>query len=71
MLIVMTEDHLLSPQTVCHNCLLADHHGLPRWQQGRLRCGQMIEEGHSPGDYRQSPRQFRCTMGFRLADVKD
>ena len=36
MLVIVTEEQLLPPQCVCQTCVLADHHGQPRWHQGQL-----------------------------------
>lgn len=64
MLVLMTDNQLISPQSVCCNCLMADRHGQPRWQQGRLRCGRPV----ASLDQAQ-PAQFECQMGFRVADI--
>lgn len=64
MLVIVTDDQLISPQTVCSNCLMADRYGQPRWQQGMLRCGRQLtslDQGQ--------PTQFECQMGFRVADI--
>jgi hypothetical protein len=66
MLVILTEHQLLPPQIVCQTCLFADQQGFPRWQQGKLCCGSAVPEW-SP----QKVRQFRCEMGFRLANVED
>jgi hypothetical protein len=65
-LVILTHTQLLLPHTVCQNCLLADQQGLPRWRQGQLCCAQPI-----PENLPQNSRQFRCKMGFRLAEVED
>ncbi|MGF1568284.1 MAG: hypothetical protein ACFCVD_09480 [Nodosilinea sp.] len=64
MLVILTDDQLISPQTVCSSCLMADQNGQPRWQQGRLGCGRML-----PGPSQGQPTQFECQMGFRVAQV--
>ncbi len=64
MLVIMTDNQLISPQAVCCNCLMADRHGQPRWQQGTLRCGHQV----ASLDQAQ-PAQFECEMGFRVADI--
>jgi hypothetical protein len=64
MLVMLIGDRLISPEQVCQTCLMADQSGQPRWQRGRLRCGQSIQ--------RQSerlPEQFECQMGFRVANI--
>lgn len=64
MLVIMTENQLISPQTVCGNCLMADRYGQPRWQQGVLRCGHQVANLDQA-----QPAQFECQMGFRVADI--
>ncbi|MGD1906695.1 MAG: hypothetical protein ACFB0C_11960 [Leptolyngbyaceae cyanobacterium] len=64
MLVVMMDQQLLSPTTVCPTCLMADRDGNPRWHHGQLRCGKRLvnsENGH--------PAQYECQMGFRIAHV--
>jgi len=64
MLVMLTDNQLISPQTVCQGCLMADQHGRPRWQQGELRCGRQVA-GLDAGQ----PTQFECEMGFRIAAI--
>jgi hypothetical protein len=64
MLVMLTDNQLISPQSVCQTCLLADHNGQPRWHQGQLRCGRAIS-----GLRQDQPAQFECQMGFRIADI--
>lgn len=64
MLVVLMNNQLLSPQLVCQTCLLADQSGQPRWRQGRLCCGYPIQKITE-----NQPKQYRCQMGFRIADV--
>lgn len=66
MLIMLTDNQLLSPEQVCPNCLWADGQGQPRWDKDQLRCGAPI--GCS-GD--RICKQFRCQMGFRLAQINE
>ncbi|MBF2033934.1 MAG: hypothetical protein IGR92_00290 [Leptolyngbyaceae cyanobacterium T60_A2020_046] len=65
MLVVMTNDQLFAPLTVCQGCLLATQQGQPRWQQGQLRCGRAIAKAHD-----DQPAQYECEMGFRLANIE-
>ena len=65
MLVIVTEEQLLPPQYVCQTCLLADHHGQPRWHQGQLCCGQLMHETTE-----QQAQQYKCQMGFRIANVE-
>lgn len=64
MLVMLTDHQLISPQTVCQGCLMADQNGRPRWHQGVLRCGRQVS-----GLGEHQPPQFECEMGFRIADV--
>lgn len=64
MLVVLLKNQLIAPQTVCQSCLMADHSGQPRWDQGKLRCGrQLANLDQGP------PVQFECQMGFRIAEI--
>ncbi len=65
MLVIMTDNQLISPQAVCSSCLMADRHGQPRWHQGVLRCGRQV----ASLDQVKST-QFECQMGFRVADIE-
>ncbi|PSB25065.1 hypothetical protein [Stenomitos frigidus] len=65
MLVILMDNQLISPQTVCETCLMADQSGKPRWQSGQLRCGHAIRKAAE-----QQPDQFECQMGFRVADIK-
>ena len=64
MLVMLTDNQIISPHTVCQTCLLADHNGEPRWRQGSLGCGRLVT-GLNHGE----PAQFECQMGFRVASV--
>lgn len=65
MLVIITEDQLLSPQKICRFCLLADPSGQPRWRAGHLGCGRLV---HPHPD--NQPEQYDCQMGFRVAHVE-
>lgn len=65
MLVLMTDNQLLSPQQVCQTCLLANQQGQPRWHQGQLRCGQAL---HGVGN--NQPAQYQCQMGFRVVNIE-
>ncbi len=64
MLVIVTEDQLLPPQLVCQSCVLADRSGHPRWHQGKLNCGRLLQV--TPEDH---PPQYRCQMGFRVTNI--
>lgn len=65
MLVILIDNQRVEPATVCQSCPMASQSGQPRWQQGRLRCGQPVKAT------RQGPTQYKCTMGFRVADLTD
>lgn len=65
MLVILTENQLLSPQQVCPNCLMADQSGQPRWHDGRLRCGRALHRLTN-----DQPEQYECQMGFRVAQIE-
>lgn len=67
MLVVMMDGYLLKPQTICQGCVLANHQGLPRVDQGHLTCGRLLEGG---GPQEVAP-QYECQMGFRIASVSN
>lgn len=65
MLVILTEEQILSPNQVCQGCLLADSNGQPRWRQGKLGCGQAVRKLTS-----HQPQQYECQMGFRIANLE-
>jgi hypothetical protein len=65
MLVMLTDNQLISPQSVCQTCLLANHDGQPRWHHGQLQCGRAVV-----GLRQDQPTQFECQMGFRIADIE-
>ncbi len=65
MLVILMNEQILAPGQVCQSCLLADKSGQPRWREGKLRCGQVIDKFSE-----QQPNQYECTMGFRIADIE-
>jgi hypothetical protein len=66
MLVILTNEQLLTPHQVCQTCPLADHSGQPRWVQGQLRCGRLLDATSA-----QQPIQYQCQMGFRVASIPD
>jgi hypothetical protein len=64
MLVILTDDQVITPEQVCQSCLLADNSGQPRWRGGQLRCGQVI-----PNLNQKQPQQYECVMGFRIANL--
>lgn len=64
MLVILTDDRVISPQQVCQTCLLADQSGQPRWRGGQLRCGHAVRKLTE-----NQPDQYECHMGFRLVNV--
>jgi hypothetical protein len=65
MLVILNEEQVFSARQVCQGCLLADQQGLPRWQPGRLQCGNAV----SPVDSHQ-PILYECQMGFKLTNIE-
>lgn len=65
MLVMLMDEQIIAPQTVCQSCLLADRSGQPRWHRGRLGCGRALEK--------LAPEQvelYQCHMGFRVAKIE-
>lgn len=65
MLVILMDNQILAPTQVCQSCLMADDSGQPRWRGGQLRCGQAIHQLTA----QQAP-QYKCMMGFRVADIE-
>ncbi|MGK7932346.1 MAG: hypothetical protein AB4041_13075 [Microcystaceae cyanobacterium] len=66
MLVVLTDEQILSTQQICSSCLLATHQGQPRWYQGRLGCGSSLRLSKP-----QQPALYQCQMGFKLAELDE
>ena len=64
MLVMMMEEQVISPKTVCQNCCWADRSGQPRWRRGHLSCAHVVAKGDS-----HLPQQYECQMGFRIAQI--
>lgn len=71
MLVILMEDQILPPATVCQSCPMANQSGLPRWHRGQLGCGRLIVGVLATQDSEQAPAQYECTMGFRIAKLSD
>lgn len=65
MLVMLMDNQVITPQTVCQSCLLADRSGQPRWRSGHLCCGQAV-----PKLTEQQTEQYECLMGFRIANIQ-
>jgi hypothetical protein len=63
MLVILTDEQIISTQQVCSGCLLANSHGLPRWNQGKLGCGHSLRTDSDRANL------YECQMGFVLANV--
>jgi hypothetical protein len=64
MLVILTEQQVISPKQVCQGCLLANSQGLPRWNQGKLGCGYAVDKiGGGEASI------YQCQMGFKVASV--
>ena len=78
MLVILTDEQILSPQKVCQSCLLADQSGLPRWRQGKLGCGHILRLGGALAKLKTDlcsntegePELYECQMGFRIANIE-
>lgn len=81
MLVILTDEQVLSPQNICRGCLLADSQGLPRWRNGKLGCCAASPNRSSPGSYPVNPHaatctqvgcleSYECQMGFRVANIE-
>ena len=64
MLVIITDEQLLSPKQVCQTCLMANRGGLPRWHQGKLNCGRTVNKSNE-----NQATVYECQMGFRVADI--
>lgn len=64
MLVILADEQVLSAQQVCPGCLLATNQGLPRWQQGKLRCGHFLGQAGT-----EQPALYECQMGFKIANL--
>ncbi|HLO52318.1 MAG TPA: hypothetical protein VK211_28220 [Kamptonema sp.] len=65
MLVILMENQMLVPHSVCQGCLLADQSGQPRWSRNELRCGHPL-----PKPAASQPDQYECQMGFRIANIQ-
>lgn len=64
MLVILTDQQILSTEQICTNCLLADRAGSPRWQKGQLSCGQYLGKSVT-----NQADVYKCHMGFRVANI--
>ncbi len=64
MVVVVTNEQVFNAQRVCQGCLLANHQGLPRWQQGSPCCSLAL-----PAEISGQGQIYQCPMGFRLANI--
>ncbi|AFZ34591.1 hypothetical protein Sta7437_1011 [Stanieria cyanosphaera PCC 7437] len=65
MLVILTEEQILSPQKVCPTCLMADQSGSPRWHHGKLFCGHALQKSEE-----RQATIYECQMGFRIANIQ-
>lgn len=65
MLVVLTDKQVISAEQICQGCLLADRSGLPRWRQGQLYCGRLLNIGQI-----QQANIYECQMGFKVANIE-
>jgi hypothetical protein len=65
MLVILTDEQIISTQQVCSGCLLANRQGTPRWNKGKLGCG------HSLATSGERANLYECQMGFLLANIDE
>lgn len=64
MIVAIADEQILSIEQVCQTCLMADTHGLPRWQHGKLNCGKALRKS-----VEQQATVYECQMGFRVTNI--
>lgn len=64
MIVMITDEQILSAKQVCQNCLMADSRGLPRWRRGQLGCGQALQ-----GSSAKQAKIYKCQMGFNVTEI--
>ena len=79
MLVILTDNYILTPKQVCQSCVLADSSGEPRWRSGKLCCGHAIAPAVFLGCQNgfcqftkvtnQQPELYKCAMGFCIAKI--
>jgi hypothetical protein len=72
MLVILTDNHILTPKQVCQSCVLSDNSGEPRWRSGKLSCGHAIAPALTCQFAKltnQQPELYQCAMGFCLAKI--
>jgi hypothetical protein len=65
MLVILTDEQILSVKQVCPNCLMADRSGYPRWRQGKLCCGHPLNKSTD-----NQATIYECQMGFHLRNIE-
>lgn len=65
MLVILIKEQLIAPQNVCKSCVLASKSGQPRWNEGKLGCGQAVSKIAE-----KKPDWYECVMGFRIANIE-
>ena len=63
MLVILLDDQVIPSASVCASCLMANQSGQPRFHDGKLGCAKQLDSG-------TTLPQYRCQMGFRLANVE-
>ncbi len=61
MVVIISDEQILSARQVCQNCLMADRGGLPRWRYGKLYCGTLVHKSAQ-----KQATVYECQMGFRV-----
>jgi hypothetical protein len=66
MLVILTDEQIISTQQVCSGCLLANRQGTPRWNKGKLGCGHSLARASG-----ERANLYECQMGFLLANIDE
>ena len=64
MIVMITDEQILSAKQVCQNCLMSDQSGLPRWHGSNLGCGKILQNSAS-----KQAKVYKCQMGFQVTQV--
>lgn len=64
MIVMLTDEQILSAKQICQHCLMSDRSGLPRWHGNNLGCGKVFQE-----QTLKQAKVYRCQMGFNVAQI--
>lgn len=63
MLVILLDNQVVPSASVCATCLMASQSGQPRLHDGKLACASQLDSS-------TELTQYRCQMGFRLANIE-